>query len=225
MTQVFKENGEVIPVTVVLAGPCVVTQVKEKNPAGRRAIQVGFEEIAERKLGKQQAGHLKDLPALRNLREFEDGECQLNRGDKFNVENFTVGERVEVSGVSKGKGFQGVVRRHGFAGGPATHGHKDNLRMPGAIGAGGVQRVFKGLRMAGHMGSDQITVKNLEVAEVDVKNNILKIKGALPGARNSLVIIQAPGILKALEVKKIEETKEATEAVAELATEATSTNS
>lgn len=205
MSQVFKEDGQVVPVTIVVAGPCVITQVKEKNSSGYNAAQMGFIEVQERKVKKPQRGHLKDLPLLKELHEFVDESGELKRGDKITVANFEVGEKVGVTGVSKGKGFQGVVRRHGFAGGPATHGHKDNLRMPGAIGAGGVQRVFKGLRMAGHMGSDQVTVKNLEIIETDSQNNILKIKGALPGARNSLLIIKAPGkMTPLLEVKKEE---------------------
>lgn len=199
MSQVFKENGDAVPVTIVQAGPCLVTQVKEN--AGQRAIQIGFKSIKASKLNKPQAGHLKNLEAVRILREFADvdGGCKdLQRGDAFNLESFKVGEKVEVSGISKGKGYQGVVKRHHFAGGPATHGHKDQLRMPGSIGAGGVQRVFKGLRMAGRMGSDQVTVKNLEIVEIDSLNNILKIKGALPGARNTLLAIFAPGKLIAL---------------------------
>lgn len=234
MTQVFTANGDAVPVTIVLAGPCFVTQIKEKNPAGRRSVQVGFEELAAKKLSKPQVGHLKNLPAVRTLREFEDSESELKRGDKLTIENFKVGERVDVVGISKGKGFQGVVRRHGFAGGPASHGHKDNLRAPGTIGAGGVQRVFKGLRMGGHMGDDQITVQNLEIVEMDLANNILKIRGALPGARNSLVVIKAKGTLKAVEEKKEEEkneepkieesTESQVESVTEAQTEETSTN-
>lgn len=198
MSQIYSADGNVVPVTVVQAGPCVVTQVTENMPNGNRAIQIGFAET-KKEMKKPQVGHLKDLPMLRHLREFTAGkEDTLKRGDKFGVEIFKTGEKVEVIGTSKGKGFQGVVKRHGFSGGPASHGHKDNERAPGSIGAGGVQRVFKGMRMAGHMGSDRVTIKNLEVVEVDTVNNILKIKGALPGSRNSLVIIQNPaGVMKA----------------------------
>ncbi len=213
MSQVYKENGDAVPVTIVQAGPCLVTQVKEND--GKRSVQVGFKKIAAAKLNKPQAGHLKNLEAARFLKEFADNENKdLQRGDTFNVDSFKVGEKVEVTGVSKGKGFQGVVKRHGFAGGPATHGHKDNLRMPGSIGAGGVQRVFKGLRMAGRMGGDQITVKNLEIVEIDSLNNILKIKGALPGGRNTLLIIASPGKLTVL---KKEEQPEAVRTEAETA--------
>lgn len=211
MSQVFKADNTAVPVTIVVAGPCFVTQVKEKNPSGKKSIQIGFVEIPERKLSKPQIGHLKNLPILKNLSEFTDETSELKRGDKITIVNFVNGEKVEVTGISKGKGFQGVVKRHHFAGGPATHGHKDNLRAPGAIGAGGVQRVFKGLRMAGHMGSDQVTVKNLEIIEVDTINNILKIKGALPGSRNSLLIIKAPGKMQALAEAKVETPVEVTE--------------
>lgn len=210
MSQIFKEDGEVIPVTMVKTGPCFVTQMKSSaagNPTEGLSLQIGFEEIAEKKICKPQLGHLKDLPKLKFLREFPDVECfHLKRGDQFNVEIFQVGEKVTVTGISKGKGFQGVVKRHGFAGGPATHGHKDNLRMPGAIGAGGVQRVFKGLRMAGRQGGEQITVKNLEIVEINALNNIMKIKGALPGGRNSLLIIKSPGKIQIKEKEGQQET-------------------
>lgn len=193
MSQVFKEDGRVVPVTIVRAGPCHVTQVKSG------AVQIGFEEKIK-SLKKPQLGHLHDLPKLRFLREFDlraEKEVKLKRGDSFTVNIFKPGDEVEVIGISKGKGFQGVVKRHGFAGGPATHGHKDNLRMPGSIGAGGVQRVMKGHLMAGRMGGEQITIKNLEIVEVDSASDILKIKGALPGGRNSLVIIKGPGEMTA----------------------------
>ncbi len=186
MTQIFKDSGEEVPVTLVKAGPCWITQIKEG------AVQLGFEE-GIRNLQKPQAGHLKDLPHLRYLKEFslpEEEAKQLKRGDQITVEIFKPGERVAVTGFSKGKGFQGVVRRHGFSGGPASHGHKDNLRMPGAIGSGGIQRVFKGLRMPGRMGGEQVTIKNLEIAAVDMANHILKIRGAVPGGRHGLLIIK-----------------------------------
>lgn len=195
MTQIFQEDGEVVPVTLVKAGPCFVTQIKTLPLSNRLAVQIGFDESVKH-LKKPQIAHLKDLPKLRYLKEFAWGpekEVKLKRGDKLTVEIFKPGDSVEVTGISKGKGFQGVVKRHGFKGGPASHGHKDNLRMPGSIGVSGVQRVFKGLRMAGRMGGEQVTIKNLKVVAVDPVSNILKIKGALPGARNSLVIIKGPG--------------------------------
>ncbi len=192
MTQVFREDGTVVPVTRVQAGPCFVTQVR-KDENGVSRIQIGFGAQKTFRLNKAQQGHLKDINhetgvTVRYLKESETDQA-LNRGDKFTVATFVPGEKVKVIGTSKGKGFQGVVKRHGFRGGPASHGHKDNLRAPGSIGAGGVQRVFKGMRMAGHMGNAQITVKNLEIVEIHPEQNELLVKGALPGAFGSLVFI------------------------------------
>lgn len=197
MLQVFREDGTVVPVTKVEAGPCVVTQIKTADKNGVSAVQIGFGAQKRFRLNKARLGHLKDINVkgdeavtvrmLRDQRVSED--TGLKRGDVFTVKIFKPGEKVQVIGTSKGKGFQGVVKRHGFHGGPATHGHKDNLRAPGSIGAGGVQRVFKGMRMAGHMGDARVTVKNLEVIGVNPDNNELLIKGAIPGARNSVVLI------------------------------------
>lgn len=206
MTQVFKESGEVVPVTLVKAGPCFISQIKKGAPLEGQSVQIGFEET--RQLKKPQAGHLKGLPNLKYLREFvldKEENFKLEPGGQITVEIFKPGERVEVTGISKGKGFQGVVKRHGFHGSPATHGHKDQLRMPGAIGAGGVQRVFKGMRMAGRMGGEQVTVKNLEIVAVEPESHLLKIKGALPGGRNSFLIIKAPGELILKEEPKAEQ--------------------
>lgn len=190
MTQVFKADGSVVPVTRIQAGPCVITQVKEG------AVQVGFGVQKVFRLNKAEKGHLKNITVdsnpqltVRFLKDFKDNSTNLKKGDQFTANIFTAGEKVQVTGMSKGKGFQGVVKRHGFAGGPASHGHKDNLRMPGSIGAGGVQRVFKNMRMGGHMGNDQVTVKNLEIIEVHPESHELLIKGAVPGARNGLVYI------------------------------------
>lgn len=195
MTQVFSANGTVVPVTRVQAGPCVVTQIKTNENDGVTAVQIGFGEQKTFRLNRAERGHVQGLESapgatVRYLRSqtIEPGHS-LKRGDRFTVSIFAQGEKVQVVGTSKGKGFQGVVRRHGFAGGPASHGHKDNLRMPGSIGAGGVQRVFKDMRMAGHMGDAQITVKNLEVVEIHPETNELWVKGAIPGARNGLVVI------------------------------------
>lgn len=209
MAQVFRADGTVVPVTRVKAGPCVVTQIKSKQKDGVDSVQVGFSEQKQFRLNKAQQGHLKDLPMVKVLKEFHDGkESELKRGDKFTVKVFTSGDKVEVIGWSKGKGFQGVVKRHRFRGGPASHGHKDNLRMPGSIGAGGVQRVFKGMRMGGHMGDAQITVKNLEIIEVHPEENELLIKGAVPGAKGSLLIISSEnGKIVVEETVKAEETK------------------
>lgn len=191
MTQKFMEDGTVVPVTAVVAGPCTVTQVRTSEKDGYNAIQIGF--LVKKKLNKPETGHLKGLDNFRYLQEFRVGEIDnketLKRGDEINVENFEVGDVVKVSGISKGKGFQGVVKRHHFAGSPASHGHKDQLRMPGSIGATGPARVFKGVRMPGRMGNSRVTVKNLKVIEIDKDKNIIFIKGAIPGARNGLVEI------------------------------------
>lgn len=190
MTQVFRQDGSVVPVTRVQTGPCVVTQVKSSEKDSVNAVQVGFGTQKLFRVNKAQQGHLQDLPTVRHMRDFRvSGDHGLKRGDMFDVSTFVSGDRVQVTGTSKGKGFQGVVKRHGFAGGPASHGHKDNLRMPGSIGAGGVQRVFKGMRMGGHMGDAQTTVKNLEIVEVHPETNELLIKGAVPGARGGLLLI------------------------------------
>lgn len=195
MTQVFKDDGTVIPVTAVLATPNVVTQIKKSELADKYdAVQIGFDNV--KKLKKSQAVHLKDLPQVRTLREFAadaDDLQGMNRGDIITVAVFNPGDKIKVSGTSKGKGFQGVVKRHGFHGSPKTHGHKDQNRMPGSIGAGGVQRVFKGVRMAGQMGNEKVTVSGLEIVDVDKEKNILFIKGAIPGARNGMVMVYGEG--------------------------------
>jgi large subunit ribosomal protein L3 len=193
MSQIFLPDGRVVPITEVQAGPCFVTQVKNQEKDGVSAVQIGFEET-KKELPKPRLGHLKDLPRLKVLKDFNVSATEtvsLKRGDKVTVDVFKVGDLITVAGVSKGKGFQGVVKRHHFKGHPTTHGTKDSVRMPGSIGAGGVQRVFKGMRMAGHMGSDNVTIKNLEIVGVDADKNILQIKGALPGSRGSLVEIYA----------------------------------
>lgn len=188
MSQVYRPDGTVIPVTLVQAGPCVVTQVKTQEKDGYVAVQLGF--LNAKRLNKPMEGHLKELPKLRIIREFRLPTAgELKKGDVLEAAIFEPGEVIEVTGRSKGKGFQGVVKRHGFHGHPASHGHKDQLRMPGSIGAGGVQKVFKGQRMAGRMGDENVTVKNLDVVEVR-DGGILAIKGAVPGARNGIIAIQ-----------------------------------
>ena len=187
MSQVYGSDGNLIPVTLVQVGPCVVTQVKTKETDGYEAIQVGFG--AKRSLSRPAVGHLKDLPSLRHLVEFRTQDvASFQRGDTIEASTFHVGDKVHVRGTSKGKGFQGVVRRHHFHGHPTSHGHKDQERMPGSIGAGGVQHVLKGRRMAGHMGDNAVTVKNLMVVEVR-DGGILALKGAIPGARHALIEI------------------------------------
>lgn len=193
MTQKYDADGMVIPVTMILAEPCVVTQVKTRQKHGYSAIQLGSGK--KKHVTRPLAGHLKGLQA-REIMEFRiaaDKEQEFCRGDIISVSVFMPGDKVNVTGVSKGKGFQGVVKRHGFSGSPKTHGHKDQLRMPGSSGAGGVQHVFKGKGMPGRMGQDQVTVTNLEVIEVDKDHNMVFVKGAVPGARNSVVWLTGPG--------------------------------
>lgn len=210
MGQVFSQNGEVVPVTRVKAGPCQVSQIKKNND--QSAVQISFGEVKEWRVKKPQAGHLKDLDLARWVREFDlDQTDDISRGDTITVDTFSPGDKVTVIGVSKGKGFAGVVKRHHFRGGPASHGHKDNLRMPGSIGAGGVQRVFKGMRMGGRMGGDRVSVKNLEIIEVHPETNELYIKGAVPGGRNGLLMISAPGKLKVNKKALTESVSSATE--------------
>lgn len=193
MTQRFEGAG-VVPVTVISAGPCTVTQIKARGSKdGYAAMQVGYDDSAKRTRDPQK-GHLKGLSQFRYMREFR-GEFEAVRGQVISVSTFQPGDVVSVMGVGKGKGFQGVVKRHKFHGSPKTHGHKDQLRMPGSIGAGGVQHVFKGRRMAGHMGGERVTVKNLLVVDVDAERNLLYVKGAVPGARNALIAVMGDGML------------------------------
>ena len=210
MTQVFKEDGLVVPVTAVAVEPNVITQIKTEDKDGYRAIQVGFGRV--KKISKAQTGHLNGLDeSVKVLREFclaADDLGALKRGDKLSVSIFEPGDEVQVVGTSKGRGFQGVVKRHGFSGSPATHGHKDQERMSGSIGATSPSRVFKGMRMGGRMGNNQVTVQGLEIIEVDQEKNILYIKGAVPGAVNGLLLISGHGEIKLpaekLEIPKVE---------------------
>jgi large subunit ribosomal protein L3 len=189
MTQVFRDNGIVVPVTRVVAGPCVVTQVKAQGKNTVSAVQIGYGAQKQFRLSKAKQGHLKGLATVNFLRDFRAEDQGLERGDTFTVKIFTPGEKVQVTGTSKGKGFQGVVKRHNFKGSPKTHGHKDQHRMPGSIGATDAARVFKGTRMGGHMGDDRVTVTGLEIIEVLAEENELLIKGAIPGARGNLLLI------------------------------------
>jgi len=193
MTEYFTEEGKVVPVTVVATTPNTVTQVKTKEKDGYNALQLGFGAKNEKNIKKPQKGHLKGLSNFKFLREFRVNEApKENVGDVLNIADvFVAGDKVVVSGVSKGKGFQGVVKRHGFHGGPRTHGQKHSEREAGSIGGGLRTHVPKGMRMAGRMGSDRITQKNLEVVAVDSENNLILIKGALPGRRGTLLEIVA----------------------------------
>jgi len=201
MTQVFREDGTVIPVTVVAAGPCKVTAVREAERDGYAAVQLAFEEVAERKLSKPELGHLKKAgaPPLRHLAEFRDEDLGAEEGegpkvgDDVTVASFEAGQKVKVSGTSIGKGFQGGIKRHNFSRGPVTHG-SHNVRAPGSIGASAFPgRVFKGQRMPGQMGNKRTTQRGLEVAEVDAERNLLLLKGSVPGSRNSLIEVRTDG--------------------------------
>ena len=192
MTQLFDDSGKAVPVTVIKAGPCYVTQVRTVDNDGYQAVQLGYEETKTQRLTGGELGHLKknDLPPLRYLKEFRTNE-EIEEGQMLTVEVFKEGERVDVVGKSKGRGFAGVVKRYGFSGGPKTHGQSDRLRAPGSIGAGSTPgRVFKGKRMPGRMGNDTVTSQNLLVSRIDPENNIIAVRGSVPGPRNGLVVIK-----------------------------------
>jgi large subunit ribosomal protein L3 len=194
MTQIFDETGAVVPVTLIEAGPCYVTQIRNSRTDGYTAVQLGFEEIKPRRLTGGQLGHLKrnDLPPLRYLREFRfDLVDEVTEGDKLTVELFAVGDKVDIIGTTKGKGFAGGVKRYGFGGGPRTHGQSDRLRAPGSHGATSTPgRVFKGSRGPGHMGSVRVTSQNLLVALVDTERNLIGVRGSVPGPRGGLVMVK-----------------------------------
>ena len=190
MTRIFSEDGCVEPVSVIEAGPCIVTQVKTAQANGYQAVQVGYEEA--RRLNEPEEGHLKRLPPLRHLKEFrvdDLGDAQI--GQRIDVGIFEPGDIVNVRGVSKGKGFAGGMKRHNFRGGPKTHGQSDRARAPGSVGAGTTPgRVWKGTRMAGHMGNEKVTALNLKVVYVDPERNLIMVRGSVPGSRNGMVVIQ-----------------------------------
>jgi large subunit ribosomal protein L3 len=187
MMQCFEADGRVVPTTVISAGPIIVTQMKSPDTDGYVAVQVAYEEQKESRATKAHLGHV-EKGAFKHLREFRDIE-EMATGDRITVSAFAKGDIVTVTGISKGKGFQGVVKRHGFHGGPRSHGQKHSEREPGSIGGGLRNKVPKGMRMGGRTGSDRITVRNLEIIGVDVENNQLLIKGAIPGRRGTLVEI------------------------------------
>ena len=193
MTQIFREDGRVVPVTVIQAGPCVVTQVKTKETDGYEAVQLGFGDVKRR--NKPESGHLKNSRLSRYLREVAtDDTSEFEVGQAIGVDIFESGEKVDVIGTSKGRGFAGVMKRWNFGGGPRTHGQSDRARAPGSIGGGTTPgKVYKGLKMGGHMGNRRITVKGLEIIEIDTERNLLLVKGGIPGATNSLVQIRRAG--------------------------------
>ena len=193
MTQVFDENGKVIPVTLVQAGPCPVVQKKTVDKDGYTSIQLGFEEIPERKVSKPRLGHFKKYNSkyFRYLREFRvDANDENLQNDVFDVNIFQANEIIKVIGTSKGKGFQGGMKRHGFAGFEQTHGVHESFRGPGSIGqCAQPSRVFKGVKMAGQMGNGRVTVKNLKIVKIDTERNLVMVKGAIPGHINSIVYL------------------------------------
>ncbi len=193
MTQIFDETGAALPVTLIEAGPCYVTQVRLPEKEGYAAVQLGFQETKPKRLTSGELGHLKknELPPLRFLREFRSKDAAYKVGDKVTVEVFGIGEHVDVVGTSKGKGFAGVVKRYHFAGGPKTHGGSDRLRAPGSNSSTTTPgRVYKGSRRAGHMGQERVTAQSLKVVLVDVERNLLGVTGAVPGSKGSLVVVQ-----------------------------------
>ena len=194
MTSLYDEKGNNLACTIIEAGPCVVTQIKNEEKDGYNSVQLGFLDKKERNINKAEAGHFKNAKTTpkRNLFEFKNFENELSVGDILKVDHFSEGEFVDISGTSKGKGFQGVVKRHGFAGvGQSTHGQHNRLRAPGSIGAASYPaRVFKGMKMAGQMGNEKVTVQNLKVIKVVPEKNLLVIKGCVPGHKNSIVTIR-----------------------------------
>jgi large subunit ribosomal protein L3 len=195
MTQVFMEDGRVERVTVLEAGPCPVTGIRTADRDGYVAVQLAFGASKEKHLSKPELGHLKKAgaPPMRHLVEFRDEAAELTVGDTVTVETFEVGQTVKVSGVSKGKGFQGTIKRHGFSRGPMSHG-SHNIRKPGSIGAAAYPaRVFKGLRGPGQMGNKRVTQKGLQVVRVDAANNLLLVRGSVPGPRNGVVEVRTDG--------------------------------
>ena len=195
MTRVFDESGVSVAATVIEAGPCVITQVKTAEKDGYQAVQLGFAEAKESRVNKPLTGHFKKagsapLRILAEVRDFTHEE-ELVAGGEIKADIFRIGDTVSVTGVSKGKGFAGVVKRHHFGGGPKTHGQSDRLRAPGSLGQSSYpSRVFKGIRMAGRMGGEKVTAKGLKILKVDAENNLLVIKGARPGANKGFVIIK-----------------------------------
>jgi len=186
MSQIFDKQGNIVPVTIIKAGPCFVTQIRDEKKDSYEAIQIGFEPLKDKKVKKPQ----KNKP-YRYLREFSNDVSKHKIGDKIDVNVFEEGDKIKVSSTSKGKGFQGVVKRHGFSGGPATHGHRHVLRTPGSIGSAFPQKVFKGKKMPGRAGGERTTIKNLKIAVIDSENNLLAVSGAISGPVGGLVEIRS----------------------------------
>ncbi|MFH1413083.1 MAG: 50S ribosomal protein L3 [bacterium] len=215
MTQIWEKDRK-LAVTRIKVGPCKVIQAKTVDKDGYNAVQLGYGEKKAKNIKKPQLGHLKNLGNFKYLREFrldrlansKENKPELKKGDTIDVSTFAVGDMIQVSSLSKGKGFQGVVKRHGFHGQDKTHGNKDQLRMPGSIGATGPAHVFKGQKMPGQMGHGQVTIKNIKIVEIDQDNSIIYINGSVPGARNTMVLVSGQGDLQLASEKKEEEKKE-----------------
>ncbi|MEK7209311.1 MAG: 50S ribosomal protein L3 [Patescibacteria group bacterium] len=191
MTQLINDKGEIVPVTLIGADDATVTQIKTPQKDGYSGVQVGAGSKKEKNISKSLKGHFKNLGSFRYLKEFRVSDVSTyNVGDKMTVSDFLPGELVKISAAGTGRGFQGVVRRHGFKGGPASHGHRDVLRKPGAIGGRFPQRVLKGKRMAGRMGGQKVTVKNIEVVRVDAARKVIALRGAVPGKKGTMVEIR-----------------------------------
>jgi len=189
MSQIFDRDGDIVPVTVIEAGPCFVTQIKTKEKDGYDSIQIGCENIKEKKIKKTQK--IKPYKWIREIKVIASEAGNFKIGDKIDVSVFKEGEKVKISGTSRGKGFQGVVKRHHFKGGPASHGHRHVLRRAGSIGTSFPERVPKGRRMPGHTGMASVTIRNLKIATIDAENNLLAIKGAVPGTKGALLEINS----------------------------------
>jgi large subunit ribosomal protein L3 len=193
MTQVFDDSGLLVPVTIVEAGPCYVTQLKTKENDGYESVQIAFRDKKEKRTSKPEKGHFEKakVSPKKKVKEFQfSDQSDLELGAEIKVDRFQAGEFVVVSGVSKGKGFQGVVKRHNFGGGRKTHGQSDRLRAPGSIGQGSSpSRVYKGIKMGGRMGNDRITLKSIQIVKIDTENNLLFLSGSVPGSKNSLLEI------------------------------------
>ena len=196
MTRIFAKNGESIPVTVILAGPCQVIQKKTIEKDGYNAIQLGFKEVKEKKVTKPITGHLNKykVSSIKYIREFKvDDSSKYSSGTEVKVDVFKEGDKVDIVGISKGKGFAGAIKRHNFSGGPKTHGQKEYFRSVGSIGATDAARVFKGQKLPGHMGTDRVTVKNIEVIKINLERNLILVRGSVPGAKGAVLVINKNG--------------------------------
>ncbi len=196
MTRIFAKNGESIPVTVILAGPCQVIQKKNIEKDGYNAVQLGFKEVKEKKVSKPITNHLKKYKAksIKYIREFKvDDSSKYSSGAEVKVDIFKEGDKVDIIGISKGKGFAGAIKRHNFSDSPKTHGQKEYFRSVGSIGATDAARVFKGQKLPGHMGTDRVTIKNMEVVKINLERNLILVKGSVPGAKGAMVVINKIG--------------------------------